>query len=83
MCVFFFFFGAVCRELPLIVLAFLYSSTLLRFFAQRVFWDELLRRSGAGVVLVFFKENAIVLPENPAAKSSLFVSLVFLELFSS
>ena len=30
---------------------------------RRVFWDELFRRSGAGVVMVFCKENAIVLPE--------------------
>ena len=35
--------------------------------------------SGAGVGLVFCMENALFLLENPAAKSSLFVSLAFLE----
>ena len=54
------FSGAVFREIPLVVSAFLYSSTLLRFFVRRVFWDERLRRSGAGVVMVFCKENATI-----------------------
>ena len=39
-----FFSGAVFREIPLIVLLLLRSSTLLRFLVQRVFCDELLRK---------------------------------------
>ena len=72
-----FFSGAVFREIPLIVLAFFYSSTLLRFFVQRVFCDELLRRSGVGAVSVFVWKILYFRPKNPAAKSSLFVSLAF------
>ena len=56
-----------------------YSSTLLRFFVQRVFCDELLRRSGVGAVSVFEWKILYFWPKNPAAKSSLFVSLAFLE----
>ena len=45
-----------------------FSSARLRFFAQRVFWDELWRRSGAGGVVVFCMENAIVWLEKPRGK---------------
>ena len=43
----------------------IYSSEV---FVRRVFWDELLRRSGAGVVMVFCKENALFLLEKPRGK---------------
>ena len=46
---------------------------------QRVFCDELLRRSGVGAVSVFVWKILYFWPKNPAAKSSLFVSLAFLE----
>ena len=48
------------REIPLIVLSFLYSSTLLRFFVRRIFGDELWRRSGAGGVVVLWLEKLLV-----------------------
>ena len=37
-----------------------FRSTRLRFFARRVFRDELWRRSGAGGVVDFCLENATV-----------------------
>ena len=63
-----FFSGAVFREIPLIVLVFFFRSTRLRFFARRVFRDELSRRIGAGGVVIFCLENATVLLEKPRGK---------------
>ena len=46
-----------------------YSSTLLRFFVQRVFCDELLRRSGVGVDSVFlYGKSYIFVRKNPRQK---------------
>ena len=44
---------------------------------RRVFRDELSRRSGAGESWIFVWKMLQLCPKNPAAKSSLFVSLVF------
>ena len=63
-----FFYGTVFREIPLIILDFFYSSTCLRFFAQRVFRDELLRRSGVGSGLGFCMENPIFSLEKTRGK---------------
>ena len=47
---------------------------------RRVFWDELLRRSGAGGGGAFFVWKILYFcSKNPAAESSLSVSLAFLE----
>ena len=55
-----------------------YSSTCLRFVVRRVFRDEFWRRSGVGGVSVFVWKILYFRLKNPAAKSSLFVSLAFL-----
>ena len=70
-----FFYGVVFREFPLSVLAFFYSSTLLRLLCGGFSGSNSCAGGGRGESRFFVWKILYFCPKNPAAKSSLFVTL--------
>ena len=74
-----FFSGAVFREIPLIVLAFFSVLLVLGFLCGGFFGTNSRAGLGRGESWIFVWKMLQFCSKNPAAKSSLFVSLAFLE----